>query len=266
MWWQEYSPQAQIFHIGNINVNWYGVILVLAIVVAGYLARKKLAESGVINHRQFEDLFFYAVIFGLLGARVGHVLFEFDYYIAHPQDIIKIWNGGISLYGSLLGGALAVAWWCKKYKIKFLQISDRILPFFALAQGIGRWGNYFNQELFGQPTTGWWGIYISPERRPLMYYQQSYFQPAFFYESILNLLLFVGLLLVARKKHSEGKITFLYIIGYSLIRFFMEFIRIDDATMVGALRVPQVISLLFFLLGLGALFYWPIKTLSNSKK
>jgi phosphatidylglycerol:prolipoprotein diacylglycerol transferase len=78
--------------------------------------------------------------------------------------------------------------------------------------------------------------------------------------------LFVGLLLVARKKHSEGKITFLYIIGYSLIRFFMEFIRIDDATMVGALRVPQVISLLFFLLGLGALFYWPIKTLSNSKK
>ncbi len=266
MWWQEYSPQAQIFSMGQISINWYGLILVTAIVVAGVLSRKKLAKDGIINYRQFEDLFFYAVIFGLLGARIAHVFFELDYYITQPQDIIKIWQGGISLYGSLLGGALAVWWWCKKYKIKFLQISDRILPFFALAQGIGRWGNYFNQELFGQSTNAWFGIYIAPANRPLMFYGQDTFQPTFFYESMLNMTLFIVLLLVGRKKLSNGTMTYFYIMGYTLIRFFMEFIRIDDAVTLGFLRLPQILSLLFFLLALYLLKYYHPKALPNSQK
>lgn len=266
MWWQEYSPQAQIFSLGQISVNWYGLILVTAIVVAGVLARKKLAQDGIINHRQFEDLFFYAVIFGLIGARVAHVLFELEYYMSQPQDIIKIWQGGISLYGSLLGGALAVWWWCKKYKVNFLQIADRILPFFALAQGIGRWGNYFNQELFGQPTNSWMGIYISPENRPLIFYSQNTFQPTFFYESLLNIILFIVLLIVSRKKLFTGTMTYLYIMGYTFIRFFMEFIRIDNTAMVSVLRLPQVLSLVFFLLALYLLKYRSHRALPNSQK
>lgn len=263
MWWQTYSPQAQIFHIGSINVNWYGLILVTAIVLAGYLARKKLAQDKIISHRQFEDLFFYAVIFGLIGARIGHVLFEFDYYLGHPSEIVQIWHGGISLYGSLLGGALAVWWWCRKYKIKFLQISDRILPFFALAQSIGRWGNYFNQELFGHPTDSWLGIYIEPAKRPLMYYGQSHFQPAFFYESLLSLALFVALYKYSKKRSIAGQVTCLYVVGYALIRFFMEFIRIDDTASFGAWRVPQILSAVLFLLGLYVLFYRTPKNLAK---
>lgn len=266
MWWQEYSPQAQILSIGNISINWYGLILVTAIVVAGGLARKKLAKDGIINHRQFEDLFFYAVIFGLLGARIGHVLFEFEYYRLNPQEIIKIWRGGISLYGSLLGGALAVWWWCKKYKISFLKISDRILPFFALAQGIGRFGNYFNQELFGRPTDSWFGIYIAPVNRPAIFYSQNTFQPTFFYESLLNIFLFIVLLIVSRKKLSTGVMTYLYIMGYTFIRFFMEFIRIDDTAMLYGLRVPQILSLVFFLLALYLLRYSLPRALPNSQK
>jgi len=263
MWWQDFSPPAKIFELGAISVNWYGVLLVAGIVVAGFLARKKLAQDAIINHRQFEDLFFYAVIFGLLGARLGHVLFELSYYQLHPEEIIQIWRGGISLYGSFLGGALAVWWWCKKYKIKFLHISDRILPFFALAQSIGRWGNFFNQELFGRPTTSGWGIYIDPSHRPLQFYQHSYYQPAFFYESVLNFILFVILIGLAKKRQPDGRMTYWYIMGYSLIRFFMEFIRIDATAMIGIFRVPQLLSLLFFFAGLYLLLRWPRRTLSK---
>lgn len=266
MWWQDYSPKAQVFHIGSISVNWYGLILVIAIVVAAYLARKKLAKDKIINHRQFEDLFFYAVIFGLVGARIGHVLFEFSYYRLHPQDIVKIWRGGISLYGSLLGGAVAVWWWCKKYKVSFLKIADRILPFFALAQGIGRWGNYFNQELFGKPTDSWWGIFIEPANRPAIFYEQSHFHPAFFYESLLNIALFIFLLIVSKKNLSAGKVTFFYIIGYTLIRFFMEFVRIDDTAMIGILRIPQVLSVLFFMLAIYLWTFGRFRTLPNTQK
>jgi phosphatidylglycerol:prolipoprotein diacylglycerol transferase len=266
MWWQEYSPQAQIFSFGPINVNWYGLILVTAIIIAGGLARKKLAKDNIISHRQFEDLFFYIVIFGLIGARIAHVLFELDYYIQYPKEIIQIWHGGISLYGSLVGGALAAWWWCKKYKIKFLQISDRILPFFALAQAIGRWGNYFNQELFGQPTNSWFGIYIAPANRPLIFYNQNIFQPTFFYESLLNIALFIYLFLASKKRLSTGKITYFYILGYTFIRFFMEFIRVDNTAILGPLRVPQVLSAFFFLVALYLLFYRTPKTLPNSQK
>lgn len=266
MWWQYYSPTPHIFHIGSINVNWYGVIMVLAIIVAGFLARKKLNQDHIISYRQFEDLFFYAVIFGLLGARLGHVLFEIDYYIARPQDVIKIWQGGLSLYGSLAGGALAVWYWVKKRKINFFSISDRILPFFALAQSIGRWGNYFNQELFGKATDSWVGIYIAPENRPPLLYSQDHYQPAFFYESILDLLLFIFLWRRSKKPYQPKTMTFYYLAGYALVRFFMEYIRLDTTGHVFGLRVPQFLSLLVFLGAITILLLLRHRSLSNGKK
>ncbi len=266
MWWQSYSPTTYIFHISSVSINWYGLILVTAMIVAAYFARKKLAQDKIISYRQFEDLFFYAVVFGLLGARIGHVLFEIDHYIAYPQEIVQIWRGGISLYGSLVGGSLAVWWWCKKYKIKFLHISDRILPFFALAQSIGRWGNYFNQELFGHPTDAWWGIYIAPANRPLIFYNQNTFQPAFFYESLLDLSLFILLFWLSKKNLKNGQITYVYIMGYSLIRFVMEFVRIDNTAMIASLRIPQLLSIILFLVAVYLLFFRTFKTLPNSQK
>lgn len=263
MWWQHFDPSPHIFHIGPLNINWYGVLMVLAILVAANLSRKKLKKDGVINYRQFEDLFFYAVVFGLIGARLGHVLFEIKYYLLAPQDIIKIWQGGLSLYGSIVGGALAVWYWTKKRKINFFTISDRILPYFALAQSIGRWGNYFNQELFGRATSGWWGIYIAPENRPLGLYNQSYYQPVFFYESILDLLLFVFLWWRSKKSYQPQTITFYYLAGYALIRFFMEFIRIDITSHILGLRLPQFLSLLVFL---GAIVFLAKGSLSKLKK
>lgn len=266
MWWQYYSPTPYIFHIGPININWYGLIMVLAIVVAGFLSRKKLNQDHVINYRQFEDLFFYAVVFGLLGARIGHVLFEFDYYLLRPQDIVKIWQGGLSLYGSLLGGVLAVWYWAKKRKINFFYISDRVLPFFALAQAIGRWGNYFNQELFGKATDAWWGIYIAPENRPPLFYNQSHYHPTFFYESVLDLSLFIFLFLLSKKNPKTKIITFSYLAFYALIRFFMEFVRIDDTKIILGLRVPQFVSLVVFLAAVIVLLSLRTRSLSNSKK
>lgn len=266
MWWQEYSPQAQIFSIANIHINWYGLILAMAIVLAAYFARQKLAKDSIINYRQFEDLFFYTVVFGLIGARVGHVFFEWSHYRVHPQEIVQIWRGGISLYGSLAGGALAAWWWCKKHRLSLLQVSDRILPFFALAQSLGRWGNYFNQELFGRPTDSIFGIYIDPVNRPLLFYSSSHFHPAFFYESILDFSLFIFLWLSSKKGLKDGRITAFYIMGYALIRFFMEFVRVDNTAMLGVLRLPQVLSLVFFLGALYFLIYRPTSVLPNYKK
>lgn len=266
MWWQEYNPQAQIFSLGSIHINWYGLILVLAIVAAAYLARQKLAKDSVMTDRQFEDLFFYLVIFGLIGARVAHVVFEWQYYSLHPQEIVQIWRGGISLYGSLLGGILAAWWWSRKNSIKLLKISDRILPFFALAQSVGRWGNYFNQELFGRPTDSILGIYIDPVHRPLLFYNYSHFQPAFFYESVLDFILFFVLWRLSKKRLLDGKITYFYIIGYTAIRFFMEFVRVDNTAMLGFLRLPQILSMALFFGALYFLVRRPISTLPKSQK
>lgn len=248
MWWHEFLPSATIFSIGSISVRWYGLILVAAMIMAGLYARRQFLRRQILNEKQIEDLAFYLIIFSLIGARVGHVLYTWWYYQQHWLDIFMVWQGGLSIQGALLFGILTVWWWTKKHGQKFLAISDILAPAVILGQAIGRWGNYFNQELYGRPTDAWWGIPIDFPNRIPGYENFEYFQPVFFYESMLNLILFFVLHKVLTKKRTAaGFLTWGYLAGYSLVRFVLEFIRIDQALLLGNLRLPQLFSLLIFM-------------------
>ncbi|MBT4849681.1 prolipoprotein diacylglyceryl transferase [Candidatus Parcubacteria bacterium] len=244
LFWQNYLPSPILLNIGPFEVRWYGLILVSAIVLAAWYVRKQLLAKNILSAKQFEDFVFWTIVLSLVGARFGHVVFfEWDYYSYYPENIIKIWQGGISIQGALLFGLLTVIFWAKKNKVNFWKLADNIVPAVALGQAIGRWGNYFNQELFGKPTDGWWGIPIGQANRVQGYVGYQYFHPTFFYESILNITFFLILHKLLKKKIKTGLLLLIYLGGYSFIRFLMEFVRIDDTAVVWGIRLPQLISL-----------------------
>ncbi|RJQ35427.1 prolipoprotein diacylglyceryl transferase [Candidatus Parcubacteria bacterium] len=266
LFWQNYIPQPIIFSLGPISVRWYGLILVAAIVAAGLLIGRYLLKKSILNKDQLEDFLFYTVILSLIGARFGHVVFfNLDYYLKYPAEIIQVWNGGLSIQGGVLFGLLTVIFWAKKHKISFWRLADVIVPGLALGQAIGRWGNYFNQELFGRPVS--WGIPINFANREFPYFKEEYFHPTFFYESVLNFLLFMVLyLLLKAGKLKTGLIAMIYLLSYSVIRFFMEFVRIDFTPTVWGLRMPQFISVLVVMAVLVYIFAFYLKPLPKSKK
>lgn len=249
----QFAPQAVFFSFYWIKIYWYGFLIVIGIIsamaVSRFLWKKKFS-----NLKLFDDLSFWLVVSGLIGARVYEWFLNFNYYFSNPEELLKIWHGGLAIHGAIIGALIALIIFSKKHKIKASKIIAVVVPGLALGQAIGRWGNYFNQELFGLPTNLPWGIFISPENRPLDYFQFSYFQPTFFYESLLCLLLFFVLLIAQRKKAKELIIIAIYFLGYGLIRFFLEFIKIDSTPQLLGLRWPQIISLLFIIIG-GILIY-----------
>jgi len=183
------------------------------------------------------------ILGGIIGARLYDVfLIDWDYFANNPLEIIQIWHGGLAVHGAIIGGVIALLAWCKIKKKSFWQFAGLIFTVLPLGQAIGRWGNYFNQELFGRPTTLPWSIPISTVNRPEQYSNFQYFQPAFLYESILNLILFFVLLFLYKKNRHSGEIVIYYLMGYSAIRFMMEFIRIDVTSLVFGIRLPQLVS------------------------
>lgn len=265
--WNNFFPDPVIFYIGAISIRWYGLLLVTAMVVAALYVRRQLLKKKMLDSHQIEDLLFYIIIFSLVGARFGHVVFfNFSYYWQFPGEIIKIWNGGVSIQGALLFGLITVFLWSKKYKINFWKLADVLAPAVALGQAIGRWGNYFNQELFGKPTTGWWGIPIEGSNKVYGFTKYSHFHPTFFYESILNLILFFTLHRLLRKKLKTGIVLLAYFAGYAVIRILMEFVRIDDTVVVWGVRLPQLISMGIILVVLAFVYMLQVKPLPKSKK
>ena len=284
-----YHPSPILISLGPINIYWYGFFIILGI-VAAFLVTLKLAGYYEIKKETIFDLVFYLIIFGIIGARAYEVLLELPYYLAHPLNIFKVWQGGLAIHGAIIAGIVVVWVFAKKLfsvvipaeagiqkspsplctkeatKNSFWLLAAIIAPGLALAQAIGRWGNYFNQELFGRPTDLPWGIPIDILRRPAEYINVGYFHPTFLYESVGNLIIFIILIclhicLIKKNKFSAfppkfvapakgwsasgGQLlTFAYLILYSLLRFFLEFIRVDQTPSFLGLRWPQVISLL----------------------
>lgn len=243
--WQDYQPQAIIFSVGPISLRWYGLLMVLAILLAIYYALFKSKNKPNLASEKLDSLFFYLLIFGLIGARLYHVVFfSWEYFSHHLLDIVKIWNGGLAIQGAIFSAILVIYFWSKKHVVSFWQISDWLAPALALGQFLGRWGNYFNQELYGLPTKMYLGIPIEYKNRVVGFEQFTHFQPTFFYESFLNLLSFFGLVFLINKKVKTGLVTLWYLANYSLIRFFLEFVRIDPSPSLGSWRLPQVVSAL----------------------
>ncbi|MDD4996390.1 MAG: prolipoprotein diacylglyceryl transferase [Patescibacteria group bacterium] len=261
-----FKPQPIILRLGFFNVYWYSFLIVLGLVL-GLILVFKLAPRFKIKKENLEDLIFYLIIAGFIGARLYHVFSELPYYFKNPLDVFKVWNGGLGIYGAIIAGLLILFFSAKKYKIKFFVLADLFVPALALGQAIGRWGNYFNQEVFGRPTDLPWGIFIEAANRPFEFFSEQYFHPTFLYESIWNFLIFFVLILMIKsnfyrnffgenfyggrtsKENRSGVIFGFYLMFYSFGRFWLEFIRIDSQPMLLGLRLAQVISILMFIVG-----------------
>lgn len=245
------------FDLGIIQVYWYSIFIflgVLASCVIVYLESKKRK----INEEFIVNLAFNVIIFGIIGARIYYVLFNLDYYMSNPIEILEIWNGGLAIHGGILAGALFAIYYCKKYKINTLKIFDIIVVGLIIGQAIGRWGNFFNQEAYGAITTvtklkntGIPEFVING-----MYILGEYRQPTFFYESIWNFFGFVALLIIRRYPYLKvGQLTGIYLIWYSIIRFITEKMR-TDSLMLGPFKIAQVVSLVLFVIGIVLFTYY----------
>jgi phosphatidylglycerol:prolipoprotein diacylglycerol transferase len=223
------------FQIGPIAVHWYGILIVTGILAATYLSSYLAGLRG--QDPEFVwDALVWCVLLGVVGARLYHVLTVTPsmgvgrwYYFQHPAQIFAIWEGGLGIYGAVAGGALGLYIAARRAHEPVLRWMDIIVPGLALAQAIGRWGNFINQELYGKPTNLPWGIYIQPRFRLPGYEMYELFQPTFFYESMWNLATCLVLVYVTwryRNKLVPGLTTSVYFISYSVARFLLEFVRL----------------------------------------
>jgi len=234
--------------------------------MAGGFVMLRLAKKQNISEETILDLLFWLVIGGLIGARLYDVILELPYYLKQPLAILKVWQGGLAVHGAIIGCAAALFIFAKKRRLDLWLLTALVATAAPLAQAIGRWGNYFNQELIGRPTDLPWGIPIDLAHRPLEYLNFSYFHPTFLYESIGNIIIFFILITLQIKiiSHfdsiSKLPITnyklqiFVYLILYSILRFLLEFIKIDRTPELFGLRWPQIASLGLMLISIVGLF------------
>lgn len=244
------SPGEVAFTIFGFPVYYYGIILALAIFVGVYTA-DFLYKKYYDKVSYIFDFTPYMIILGILGARLYYCTVNYSYYIVHPFEIFNIRQGGLSIHGMIIVGIISLYVFSRIYKISFLKLADVFLCGTALAQSIGRWGNFFNSEAFGTPTNLPWKLFIPLSHRPLEYINFEYFHPTFLYESILDFCIFLVLLFCFKKKLANGKIASLYLILYSVVRIFVEHFRIDSILNVAGFPVAQVVS--FFLIILGTI-------------
>ncbi len=231
-------------HLGALYIRYYGLIIVTAAIAAGYLSAHE-AQRRKLDPVFVWDALTWTLLGGIVGARLYHVLTPPpsmmppgtpNPYFQNPIAILQIWKGGLGIPGGLVGGALALWVFSNKCGQRFAPWADIVAPGLLLAQAIGRWGNFVNQELYGLPTSIPWAIYIAPENRVPVFAQHETFHPLFFYESILNLLGSLFLLWAARRytlSVRTGEIILGYFIIYPTIRFFLEFIRVDSSQIAG---------------------------------
>jgi phosphatidylglycerol---prolipoprotein diacylglyceryl transferase len=250
------SPSSPIiFEAGPFALRYYGLCIALGIAAGTWLTSRELARKGYDPALALDALFF-TVPLGFIGARAYHVATDYDLYTDDPfPGVFAVWNGGLGIYGAVIGGFIGVLIFARVRGISSLVFADAAAPGLILAQAIGRWGNYFNQELFGRPSNLPWAIEIAPENRPVDFADATAFHPTFLYESIWNLLVCLALLWIARRfadRLKNGDILLLYVSLYSVGRFFVEALRVDPAFLIGNFRgnlfVASILALTFALI------------------
>ena len=236
------SPGPIFVQVGPLAIRWYGVLMAAAMAVGLWLAYRDARRRGV-DPEELLKASELALLGGLVGARLYYVAFNWDYYSRALPKIIAVWEGGLAIHGGLLGGLLlggGYAWWKRLPLPRYLDI---VAPSLALGQGIGRWGNFFNEEAFGTPTSLPWKLYISPPHRPLLYAQEEFFHPTFLYEALWDFLVFALLLWVLRDRVARAPtcLFWMYLGLYSVGRLIVEGFR-TDSLMLGSIRVAQLAS------------------------
>jgi len=260
------------FQIGPIAVHWYGILIVIGIMAAAYLSTYTARLWGE-DPQLVWDALVWCVFLGVVGARLYHVLtvppsmgVDRWYYLHNPAEIIKTWKGGLGIYGAVAGGALGLIIVIRRAKRNIWRWMDVTAPGLVLAQAIGRWGNFVNQELYGRPTDLPWGIPIEEPSRLEGYIEFERFHPTFFYESMWNLATCIVLVYLAwryRRRLVPGIIASIYFISYSAIRFFLEFIRLDSPAVGENVTIAQIVALCIILASAGVIV-WRIQAHKES--
>ena len=255
------SPTISTIQVGPFIVHFYALFILLGIAVAVFVGSRRWAARGG-QKGAILDIALWAVPLGIVGARIFHVLTHFNFYFhkgADPLDVFKIWEGGLAIYGGLIFGVLGGWLAARNLGARLLSIADVLAPAILLAQGIGRLGNYFNQELFGQPTTMPWGLEIPSSNKayPLGFPEGVLFHPTFLYELLWNVLGFVLIVFVFEKSFNlrNGRGFAAYLVYYSIGRAFIESIRIDESDYYLGLRTNVWSAILTIAVGV-ALFVW----------
>jgi phosphatidylglycerol:prolipoprotein diacylglycerol transferase len=253
-------------HIGGLYLRYYGLIIMAGVIAATYLGRYMLRQMDEDDDMVWDALI-WLLVFGVIGARLYHVFtptisqldqgITTNYYLTHPLEILAIWQGGLGIPGGIAGGLLGLYIFTRRYNLTFARMADAAAPAVALAQAIGRWGNFVNQELYGQPSDLPWAIPIRPENRLESVSAFETFHPLFLYESLWNLANMFLLLWLFRSRSEKllpGDLFLVYLITYPLGRFLLEFIRIDYVPLFG-INFNQMLMLLVMIISAGVLIF-----------
>ena len=246
--------------IGNFEIRWYSVFILIAFFVATYLIEKEAKRFDIDKNFIF-NLLFWTLIFGIIGARIYYVMFDWEYYSNNIGEIIKIWNGGLAIHGGIIAGLLTILIYTKKYKQRTVRYLDFIVVGLIIGQAIGRWGNFFNSEAHGIATSleHLKKLHIPNFIIKGMKINGVYYTPTFLYESIFCLIGFIIICLIRRNKYIKvGTPTALYLIIYGIIRFFIERSR-TDALMFCGFKIASIVSVIMIIIGI-------IMLIINSKK
>ncbi|AGB42446.1 prolipoprotein diacylglyceryl transferase [Halobacteroides halobius DSM 5150] len=245
------------FKLGPLTVYWYGIIMASAVLIGLLLATNE-AKRRNIDPELIIDLVIWGIPCAIIGARTYYVIFQWDYYSQHPQEIIAIWHGGLAIHGALIAALLAGVTFAYKKGVSFLKLTDIAAPSIILGQAIGRWGNFMNQEAHGGPVSR---NFLESLHLPYWIIEQMqingiYYHPTFLYESIWNLLVFLFLTLYWKKQDflKPGEVFLSYISLYSFGRFFIEEMR-TDSLMLGSFKMAKVISVVIILFSVGIGYY-----------
>ena len=250
------------FHIGNLPVRWYGLLIAFGIVLAYIVGQREAVKRG-LPEDFIADLLIWAIPISIISARLYYVVMKWDYYGANPEKIIQIWNGGIAIHGALIGAFITAYIYCMKKGVSFLKVADILAPSILIGQIIGRWGNFMNQEAYGGPVSRDFleSLFLPNWIIEQMYIKElgTYVHPTFLYESLWNVVGLILLLSLRKVNLQRGQIFFTYLIWYSIGRFFIEGMRTDSLYLVGELRSAQVVSIIAILIGVIAIVYRRMK-------
>ena len=242
---------STMIDLGFLQIKWYSVFMLLSIVCATIIVYKEAIKKG-INKDTFIDMVFYGVLIGIVGARAYYVLFNLDFYLKNPIEIVCTWHGGMAIHGALIGTLLFLIFYTKKHKMNLLLLLDIIVVGLIIGQAIGRWGNFFNGEAFGREVSLEFlkNLHLPSFIIKGMYINHTYREPTFLYESISSIIGFIILIIVRKKVPIKtGVLTSIYLIWYGTVRCIIETFR-SDSLMLGPLKMAQMISIIGIISGI----------------
>ena len=249
-----------IFSVGNFEIRWYSVILLVAFFIGCFFINREAKRFDISKDFMF-NMLFWALIFGIVGARLYYVIFDWSYYSRNIGEILKVWNGGLAIHGGIIAGLLTILVYTKKYNLRLVRYLDFIVVGLIISQSIGRWGNFFNAEAHGLATSleHLRNLHIPEFIINGMKINGVYYTPTFLYESILCFIGFIIILILRRGKYVKvGTPTALYLVIYGIIRFFIERSRTDSLMFVG-FKIAMIVSVIMIIVGI-------VMLIINSKK